>query len=284
MRQRWTLDDLRPLRPLLHEAKISGRLVIVTADHGHVLDTGTEMRSGGEGDRWRTPGTALGEGEIQMAKGRVLTPGGAEIVVMPWTEDIRYAGKKNGYHGGATPQEVLVPLAGFSGGLVNVEGWDFAPPTQPDWWEPATVSPPAVAPSPPVAPKKRKPKKDAAQASLFDMEAPASAPPAGGSGDWIDRLLASPTWGAQKKLVSRGVPGDDEIRRLLATLSDRGGKMTRTALAQALGLPAMRISGFVRKIGSLLNVDQAPVLDIDEASDTVSLNRGLLETQFMLRG
>ena len=45
-------------------------------------------------------------------------------------------------------------------------------------------------------------------------------------------------------------------------------------------MPLMRVSGFVSAARRLLNVDQAPVLTLDEAEGTVALNRALLETQF----
>ena len=43
---------------------------------------------------------------------------------------------------------------------------------------------------------------------------------------------------------------------------------------------SVRVSGFVSAARRLLNVDQAPVLSLDEAEGTVGLNRALLETQF----
>ena len=45
-------------------------------------------------------------------------------------------------------------------------------------------------------------------------------------------------------------------------------------------MPLMRISGFVNAARRLLNVDQAPVIILDETEGSVSLNRGLLDTQF----
>lgn len=56
--------------------------------------------------------------------------------------------------------------------------------------------------------------------------------------------------------------------------------MSKAALAQRLGLPLLRISGFINAKRRLLNVDQANVLALDEAEGSITLNRVLLETQF----
>jgi plasmid maintenance system antidote protein VapI len=69
------------------------------------------------------------------------------------------------------------------------------------------------------------------------------------------------------------------VRSLLEALAARGGKLSKAALAQRLGMPAMRISGFVNAAKRVLNVDQA-VLVLDETAATVELNRELLARQF----
>ena len=74
----WHLDGLAYLRDLLDEAWRSGRPVILTADHGHVLDRGAPIRSeSADSARYRT-GTP-GEGELTIKGPRVLA-GGGEIV------------------------------------------------------------------------------------------------------------------------------------------------------------------------------------------------------------
>jgi len=98
--------------------------------------------------------------------------------------------------------------------------------------------------------------------------------------DWIAALLASTAFLSQKQWVARAGVTDDEIRALLEALSERGGKVSKQALAARLGMPLLRVSGFVSAARRLLNVDQAPVLTLDEAEGTVGLNRALLATQF----
>ena len=279
LRLRWTLDDLRLLRPILHEARNAGRIVIVTADHGHVLDAGTETAAGGDGDRWRSADGRPVPGELEFAKGRVRTPQDQPIVVLPWSERLRYATRKNGYHGGASPQEVLVPLAVLSA-VGQLSGWTPAPPLQPEWWDEAPtevkVPSPVVRRSPPA---QRRPVSN--QPTLFDVAPAKPVPPATAS--WVDRLLVSATYSSQKQLAARGAPRDEDVRRMLDGLVERGGKLGQTALAQKLGVPQVRIRGLIMAVRRVLNVDQSAVLDIEEGSGMVVLNRDLLDKQFDLK-
>ena len=52
---------------------------------------------------------ATSAGELIIEGGRVDASIGSRIVV-PWSERIRYGSRKNGYHGGISPQEVVVPM------------------------------------------------------------------------------------------------------------------------------------------------------------------------------
>jgi hypothetical protein len=56
--------------------------------------------------------------------------------------------------------------------------------------------------------------------------------------------------------------------------------MTPTALARAVGQPALRIDGFVAKLQRLLNVDGYDVLRLDRQRDLVELEDALLRRQF----
>src|SRR5262249_7890175 len=114
-------------------ARAAGRVVVVTGDHGHVLDEGTAQLSGGPGDRWRSDATPPRDVEVALSGGRVLAPGGARAVIAAWSERVRFAARRGGYHGGASPQEVLVPIAVLSAGNAP-SGWTEAPPSEPGWW------------------------------------------------------------------------------------------------------------------------------------------------------
>jgi hypothetical protein len=126
---RWTRDEIKVLPALLHEARIARRLVVLVSDHGHVLDCRTEGRpqqtelSGGE--RWRTAEDAPAEDELLVEGSRVLVAG--HRLIAPWSERVRYGIKKNGYHGGLSPQEMIVPIAVLSSTDDLPKGWSEQP-------------------------------------------------------------------------------------------------------------------------------------------------------------
>jgi hypothetical protein len=86
----------------------------------------------------------------------------------------------------------------------------------------------------------------------------------------------------QKRLGGRAVPDDADFAGLLAALDEAGGKLTSAALARRLGLPPFRLRGLLAVCQRVLNVDGFAVLGRDDPSDTVELNRPLLERQFDL--
>ena len=106
------VEDLRLLLPLLREAREARRVVVITADHGHLLEDGTtQVSNGSESDRWRAGTDSRAPHEVAVSGGRVVTSDGSNTVVCLWGESTRYGGRKNGYHGGLSPQEVTVPLS-----------------------------------------------------------------------------------------------------------------------------------------------------------------------------
>jgi hypothetical protein len=72
------------------------------------------------------------------------------------------------------------------------------------------------------------------------------------------------------------------MRALLNALTERGGKLSKAALAQRVSSPEMRLTGMLSAARRVLNVDQAAVLQVDEVAGTVELNRILLMQQFRL--
>ena len=135
LNQRWSLEDLRLILPILNEAKAARRIVIVTADHGHLLEDGTTQISGGESDRWRIGTDVANNNEVVLSNGRVRTATGATSIACLWSESIRYAGRKNGYHGGVSLQEVTVPLSVLVPYGMSLPEWQPALPAQPEWWD-----------------------------------------------------------------------------------------------------------------------------------------------------
>ncbi len=273
----WTMQHIRVLEPILAEAGAAGRLVILLSDHGHILDRQTDCREAEDGLRWRRPGVALTRDEIEICSSRVVMPEGGRIVV-PWSERLRYGAKKNGYHGGATPQEMLIPISFLWPELDLPEGFGELPIELPSWW-----TEPTVTVARPIAVSAEKPKRPmkAAAPTLFDMTQVARATPEAEE-EWIMALLRSQVFAVQKRLAGRVRIDDGKIRRLLVTLISRGGTMTATALAAAIEEPEHRLPGLLAVMQRLLNVEGYPILDRQDAANTVVLNVQLLKKQFEL--
>lgn len=275
---RWTVDFVRPLRALLQAARDGGRVVIATSDHGHIPEQGTEYRATAEGERWRSqasPGDVQPD-EVSLVGPRVLLGGGK--IVTPWTESVRYGSKRNGYHGGASPAEVVIPLAVLSTGRLP-EGWQEVASFWPDWWESAGAPVARRAPTPVTA---AVPEAPARQGRLPFEPGAEAAPAAAAAADWIDQLLRSPVYASQTAAAGRAMLPEAQARQLLESLQERGGRLTRQALGQRLGVPLLRVNGLVAAMRRVLNVDGYPVLSVDDASETIDLNLGLLRTQFEL--
>lgn len=275
----WGFGDLDPLRTVLDEARRAGRVVVVTADHGHVLDRGAEDRPpAGGGERWRLPAPPAGDGEVAVEGRRVVVDGNA--AVLPWAEQVRYGPRRNGYHGGLTPKELFVPLVVLStDDLPESSGWVPTGFRRPPWWHPAPLATAAPAPATRFAPP---------TPTLFDLPAPAvagspapvAAPAAGAQPGWVDALLASPVL-AERRANPRVRLADAQLCRLLAVL-DAAGTMAVGAgrLAAEAELPAARIGGYVAQLQELLNVDGYGV--VTTAGDEVRFDRSLLLRQFSL--
>ncbi|MGO8747039.1 MAG: BREX-2 system phosphatase PglZ [Thermoguttaceae bacterium] len=283
---RWTGEEIKVLPLLLHEARVAGRLVILLTDHGHVLDCQTQQQKHDSSDRWRPSDGAIIEGEIVIAGERVVLPADHQLIA-PWSEKIRYGVKKNGYHGGVTMQEAVVPVAVLSARDDLPPGWHEPPVDAPDWWFAPLEEHVQVAVEPHVPPK-RPPKKRPA-GMLFNTEreespaeATAAVPPGPTTPAWLDALFRSPVFADQQRLGGRIPPTDESIRKLLQALHEQGGKLTWAALAVKLQQPAFRLTSLLAAIQRILNVEGYPILTRDEASDTVQFNRELLCRQFDL--
>ena len=288
LNQRWSLDDLRLMLSLLAEARQARRVVVVTADHGHVLEDQTQAIPGGEADRWTSARREAGSGEVALIGGRVRTAEGDNNVICLWSESLRYTGRKNGYHGGVTLQEVTVPLSVFAPTGMQLAGWTAAPPSQPEWWDSGWATPtekPTTVPTRPPRPSRR-PAVPEGQGALFGADAvpPSATPTVTAGSDWVDALLASTVYATQRQLAARVAPENDRIAALLRALDERGGRMALPALAQRLGVQEVRMGGLLSAVRRVLNVDQAPVLSLDDTNTSVVLNKPLLRTQFGLNG
>lgn len=268
----WKTSHVPVLDKLLYAAREAGRTVVLTSDHGHIIDHQTKARMHDAGERYRMVNDDVKPDEC-IASGRRVLKGNGRIIA-PWSENVRYGPKKNGYHGGITPQEMVVPLA-VLGTDASIPEWTAKPLLQPDWWrEPAAPRPgqrPLASATP--APIEQEP------LPLFTKVAQAVE---ADKANWIACLLASKMMAAQKDLAGRAAPSDEKLRSFLHALDSQGGTLLLPALAQRIGQPPLRIRGIVSAMQRLLNVEGYEVLSHDPSSGTVSLNYELLRRQFEL--
>lgn len=281
----WTLKHIPLLKQLLDVAAQVGRTVIMTSDHGHILERQTTYRKFELGERYRADDGQPLEGELIVSGTRVLLPTGGRMIA-PWCESVRYSAKKHGYHGGLTPQECVVPLVVLSRQSNPLKGWEPLPLYRPEWWdafgtssrEQCIIDTDVVQKV--VSSKKKSPVAAVSQPlPLFTTE----EKPVAVSEPWIEALLNSPTFASQSKLAGRATPAPDQMRQFLTVLDERGGTILKSVLAQKLGQPELRINGILAMMRRLLNVDGYGVLSVDETSGTVMLNIDLLKVQFELR-
>jgi len=264
----WSVEKIPLLGAVLTQAKLAARAVVITSDHGHVLEMGSQYRKGGDAERWRSADQPPAEGEIQVGGSRLRALMNAEIVV-PWSEKIRYATKKNGYHGGVSRQEMLVPIGYWMPASDTSPTYLVHVPSVPDWWD---AAPAPVTTSPPAVPKGREGKSQP-QHDLFTAKVDKS---------WISPVLSSPLLIQQRERIGRIALNDDRLTRLLQCLDQRGGRATTTQLATAIEQPLLRIRGIVSTLQRMLNVDGYPIITMETATGTVILNPDLLRKQFDL--
>lgn len=252
----WNLEYLAVLRPLLAEASAAGRIVLLTSDHGHVLDYGTEFRRH-DSDRYYS-GKPEGEGEFYLEGGRVI---GAVGLTALGVEGVRFTSKpRNGYHGGITPQECLVPVVVLADRENAIPGWTEVAEATPEWWLASGVAPV----------QEPRPKRRTKQASLFTDDS-----------DWVTALLAHPEFRQQMEQPGIRIK-TEQIVEALRALDSAGGRLLRPVFASRLNLALVRVGTTVAAMQRVLNYDGYSILTIDEAADMVVLNRSLLEVQFKL--
>jgi len=289
LRDTWTVEAIRPLGALLQAAREAGRIVILTSDHGHVWHRdGPSTAFPDAGERWRPASDTPGPGEVLVQGSRVRGLHEQTRVIVPWQEHLRYGIAKNGYHGGATPQEMVVPLVLLADAMGRPPGLQRCELAKPAWWleTPMPLPLPVVPATPrlqyrpgelpfPIPPDDLQ--VGAPHTSTGpDPRQPSSQP------RWTERLLASPVYHTQKQLMRRHTPDDALVLQCLVALEQRGGVMTTVALAPRLGIPVLRLDDFLAKLQRLLNIDGYTVLQVDRERHLVGLHMPLLERQFAL--
>lgn len=281
LRVAWPLSQIPILQQVLDLARSAGRNVVITSDHGHVVTHRAQRIADAPNDRYRIPSGHPLAGELHLQQGRAgtFTQGG---IFEPWTERGFYTSRRNGLHGGISPQEVLVPATVFVPSKQAPENWTLIPQHYPDWWweTKAGITSPSIKATPAAAATSgKKTKAVLAAESTLPLFAGVSVPP---PTDWINTLFASPLYLEQYSRVGRNPPNPETIKRVLLALKERQGTVLKSVLVQCSGEPEIRLPGLLAMLRRILNVEGYPVLSVDEASGTVRLNFDLLQTQFDL--
>ena len=150
IRDDWTINRISPLGSLLKLARDSGRVVILASDHGHVWHRpdarNVPLETGG---RWRPQSEDLAEDEIVLTGRRVQDGAGGNAIIVPWSERVYYGRQQNGYHGGATPQEMVCPLVLLTDRSSAYSGLFHCEHPKPDWWSSAPVRTVVTSEAPP---------------------------------------------------------------------------------------------------------------------------------------
>lgn len=269
----WSLNQVDHLPRLLAAAAAARRPVLLTTGHGHVPDRGDGVQpANAESARFRSG--RPGKGELRMRGPRVLAAGGDATV--PWDERVRYVPRRAGYHGGASPAEMVLPVMVFlPGGVPAPKGWfeyDTGSLHEPLWWNPLLAAPSSAAPPPPATPSRTGADEGTALISMSEVAAVAH-----GLGS---QVVDSAMFAAQRRFV-RKAPPDEEVAALVDGLVDAGGKLPTGAAAALVGQPPFRMAGYLSTVGRLLNVDGYQVISESDGGRTVELDVRLLTVQFL---
>ncbi len=273
----WRVDSIKLLPAILMEARRVGRAVLLTSDHGHVLEAdGVKLPGDGEG-RWRSAASPATEPEIEIGGARVRAATGQERIVLPWSEAVRYGSKRNGYHGGVTLQEAVVPVGVYIGPGEALDGWEPVPLSYPPWWtveepRPADVRLPTAELAEPIS-------SAAPQPDLFSEAVRERSVAAA----WWERLFASEVYAAQRVLAADGAPDDDAVRAALDSLVEANGRLPVLSLAKEPSVARSQAWRAVTDLRRLLNVDGYPVLRLSADSEHLELDTTLLTDRFGLK-
>ena len=274
----WDLRSLDPLRALLETAISARRAVILTSDHGHVVERDTEALSvSGAESRWRPTSTgAPVDGEVLVSGPRVVAPGGEAVLL--WRDDAHYGPRHAGYHGGASLAELTIPVLVFQAATVatGAAGWEQAAPQVPLWWnDPIGRAPSTEVLSPPTPKKSKAPSQGDGLFELDELPKTPSAPTG-----LVEAVLASATYAEQRRMAGRRALDNRTAEAVLRALVERGGRAHQDTVAAAVGIPIANVGQVFAAVRRLFNVDGYGVIELDTDGVTLRLDEQLLREQF----
>ncbi|MDH3022631.1 alkaline phosphatase [Gordonia sp. CNJ-863] len=265
----WSLSTITHLRALLRDAQRAGRAVIITSDHGHIIerrDSVKLVRANHYGQRAHGQLDTIGDCEVLVRGPRVLTADHA--VVLAVDETIRYGPVNAGYHGGGTPAEAVVPVIGLYTGDVPAT---FHPmgAVEPSWWHTPVSRGSEKSRTTPTLPTVSTP-------TLFDNEEPADSPT---QSSLAQTVLGTAVFASQWKLAGRIVVSDAQVGALIdGLLATSNREIPLRQAARILGIGESRVTGALLQIKRVLDVEGYEVLALD--GPVVRLDEHLLREQF----
>ncbi|MET8126483.1 BREX-2 system phosphatase PglZ [Streptomyces sp. NPDC005231] len=318
----WQTKEIGGLDPLLRAARANGMTVLLTSDHGHVIERrGNKIDAAGGtigSARHRTPGGPVAPAEIELSGPRVVWPEPGSRIVALRDHDTRYTALKAGYHGGATLAEFTIPLlALLPFGAQPPTGWrELGDPT-PSWWTENGESGAAVetdaknaadagavldasVASPRRKQTRKAPPVPKGAISLFgedEVATPAPQEPADSAAEPETASSSSRSEDPAVALVARLMatelyqaqldllarkPRDKTVLPKALAALVEAGTLPMTALAERAGQPVTRAPGFAATLAQLLNYDGAQILEILPDNRTLRLHRAQLIEQFGL--
>ena len=297
LRPHYRVDDIRPMRDILREARLGRRAVLLAADHGHVPGSRLQyvaVSGEGGGARWRplAAGQEPGPKEVAFGGEGTWRRRGVDRVALLWAEDACYsAGPREGEHGGVALAEVVAPavLLGSSdlARAIDVEGGrgtdaEVRSLPRPKWWDldlPAYPVPVQAVAVPPARPRPSPP----GQSPLpFTVPPAPQAGPKAASAAIPDRLA----WLGASKILGEMLSAHPRVKKetvlvAVRTLAEQEGRMPPDVFAHRIGELPRRVGGVVSHLQEVLNLEGYPVLKFDRGpGGLVELDLRRLEELF----
>lgn len=272
----WNLETITYLGPLLSAAKNAGRTVVITSDHGHIIEYGSSAkveRANTYGQRAHGDFANVDVNREVVVKGpRVLTD--THKVVLAVDETIRYGARNAGYHGGATPAEAIVPVVVLVAGELS-EGATRVVGAEPVWWYADLAKGQDV---PVIAPSRRSRKPALDGPSLFDDGSESTLLTASAN-SLPTNVIGTKIFADQLGLAGRIVLQQAQIKNLLQALVDTSAhEITLAQAAAALGVATASANGALMQAKRVLDVEGYEVLQV--GGGVVRLDVAALKEQF----
>ncbi len=290
-----SIEKIGPLRALLEAAEDTGRLVLLTSDHGNVTwrrFAGAMIRAGkdpegmdhGARHRFLRAGETASSEEIELPVGALAQAKSVDRVAVAVHESLRYTTLLHaGEHGGATLAEAIAPavLLAPRGLLPTLQalGVMECPLEPPRFWElgAARAACNVMMPAELATPEPIVSKKTGQAALAFEPPSKEAAPPV------FEALVKSKFYQAQLKQLPENHRAS--CQQAIELLIRRGGRMAQDPFAAEMRISfGARVAGFVQRLEQVLNVEAEPVVELDERSRMVTLDVPRLRSLFLENG